>query len=343
LTLFDPSPKSSARDLFGRDKELQDLEEHLEKKRWVVLLGPRRIGKTSLARCALSKLSIKNVIVDARQESDLVRAITESILPISRLSGLQIGGGFQGATATLGIARESVSKSLSKLLDSAGRLVILIDEAQWLRNPKGVSRLLAHIYDYHYSKITLLVTGSAVGVMKSILEPTAKSPFYGRAISTMELQRWGQSTSLSFLKKGCDQAKIEFDERELSNVVEKLDGIPGWLTLFGYYYSTDPKRDSAKAVKKTVSEAMKILRDELESVSKISPLGWQRQLKILKQLSSGPQRFSNLGTELGINNTALSHNLDMLHRLRYVAKQDDGEYAIVDPLVSEFIASQTIR
>ena len=338
MTLFDPSPKSSVKDLYGRENELRELIKHITERRWVVLLGPRRIGKTSLARCALSKISAKHVVLDAGEESDLGKALVSSLSRPSRVSGLQVGGGAGPASASFGITRDLAQTSLGRLLESAGKTVILIDEAQWLRNPSGVSRLLAHIYDYHYDKITLIITGSAVGVMKSILEPSSKSAFYGRAITTMEIQRWEKSTSFGFLKNGCKESHVKYTDENLFNVVDRLDGMPGWLTLYGYHYALEPS--SEKAMKKTIGEATKILHDELENVSS-SALGWKRKLTILRELSKGTRRFSDLGSRLGINNTALSHNLEMLHRLRYVSKQDDGEYVILDPLVSEYIATQT--
>ncbi len=213
--------------------------------------------------------------------------------------------------------------------------MILIDEAQWLRNPRRVSRLLAHIYDYHYDKATLMITGSAVGVMRSILEPSAKSPFYGRALTTMEIGRWSGSTSLSFLERGCKEAGKEYDVHDLSLVVERLDGIPSWLTLFGYIFSSS-NRSYKEALKKTEKEAFRILKEELENVGKLS-LGWKRQISILQEIAETPKKFNELGRDLGINHTALSHNLDMLHRLCYVTKNQEGKYSIIDPLVSEYL------
>ena len=198
--------------------------------------------------------------------------------------------------------------------------------------------MLAHIYDYHYDKVTLIITGSTVGVMKSILEPSSKSPFYGRAVTTMEIARWAPSTSLSFLNNGCKESHVKYDEGILSRVVDRLDGIPGWLTLYGYFYSNPPE-SSDGAMKKTINEASRIVKDELENVDSMY-LGWKRQLGILKELSRGPQRFSEMASNLELNHTTLSHNLDMLQRLRYVSKQNDGEYAIIDPLVSEYLDKQ---
>jgi hypothetical protein len=40
LTLFDPSPNKSVKDLYGREKELDETVTNLEKGRWMVLLGP---------------------------------------------------------------------------------------------------------------------------------------------------------------------------------------------------------------------------------------------------------------------------------------------------------------
>lgn len=84
LTLFDTSPKSSPKDLYGRDKELNDLVPHLAEKKWVILLRPRRIGKTSTVMCALCKIKVKkSVIIDAREENNSTKALVSSLLPHS--------------------------------------------------------------------------------------------------------------------------------------------------------------------------------------------------------------------------------------------------------------------
>lgn len=82
-------------------------------------------------------------------------------------------------------------------------MVMLVDRAEWLRNPRRLSSLLAHIYYYHYDKMTVVITGSVVGVMKSIIELSAKSPLYGRAIMTMEIKRCSLSESLEFFESRC--------------------------------------------------------------------------------------------------------------------------------------------
>jgi hypothetical protein len=44
--------------------------------------------------------------------------------------------------------------------------------------------------------------------------------------------------------------------------VEKLDGIPGWLTLYGNSVAVR-KLPHKKAMQETISEGMKIAKDEL--------------------------------------------------------------------------------
>lgn len=318
---------------------MNDLVRYLDDRRWTILLGPRRIGKTSLAMCALSKTKVKKkVIIDAREESDFARALVVSLSSQPNISHVKVTGGIGPASASLDIARESGgATSIGKLIDSVGRILILMDEAQWLRNPRKVSSLLAHIYDYHYDNCTVVITGSEVGVMKSIIEPSSKSPLYGRAMTTMEIERWRQSESIGFLKAGCEQSKLRYKDEELSSVVDRLDGIPGWLTLFGYNYSSSPKSADA-SLNKTLKEASRIVKDELENASKFS-VGWGRQLLILREIAKGKQSFTEIGKSLRINNTALSHNLDMLHRLGYISKQANGQYMIIDPMIFDYVAS----
>lgn len=335
MSLFDPSPKSDPRFLYSRDKELNDLATHLRERLWIILLGPRRIGKTSLARCALAKLGYRYLVIDSRENSDLAQALTSSFISSERSFQAQAGVALPPLSISVSYSKTWLKDVLDSFLRKIDRLVVLIDEAQWLRNPRGVAMLLAHIYDYHYDKVTLIITGSAVGVMKSITEPGARSPLYGRAMTRMEIQRWSPSVSLGFLREGCREKRLSFNESFMVKVVDTLDGIPGWLTLFGYNYSLNPKQ-SDTSLKRTLDEAMKIVAEEIESVSKIAA-GWARQMRVLRELSKGPKRFSELAQAASLTNQALSRHTDMLERLHYIEKNQNSKYMITDPILEEFV------
>ena len=50
--LFDLHPKERPRSLHGRTGELKTIVEHIENRRWITVLGPRMVGKTSLVKAA---------------------------------------------------------------------------------------------------------------------------------------------------------------------------------------------------------------------------------------------------------------------------------------------------
>ena len=55
-TLFDLAPKETPDALFGRDPELASLVHLVQARRWVVVLGPRMVGKTSLVKALRSRV-----------------------------------------------------------------------------------------------------------------------------------------------------------------------------------------------------------------------------------------------------------------------------------------------
>lgn len=52
--LFDLRPKESRKDLFGRERELLELE-RLTESEWVAVVGARMTGKTSLVKTFVAK------------------------------------------------------------------------------------------------------------------------------------------------------------------------------------------------------------------------------------------------------------------------------------------------
>ncbi len=336
MKLFDTQPKSDPRYLYGREKELETLVQYLKQKDWVILLGPRRVGKTSLARCAITKLGYKNIVIDARENSNFMQSLMSSLKESRASLGLRAEIKIPHVSLNLGVSYNKVflKEGLNAVLGKTKRLFILVDEAQWLSNPRGVTMILAHIYDYYYDKVTFVITGSTIGVMKSIIEPGAKSPLYGRAITKMDVKRWGTTVSLGFLKAGTKEVGLEMDTKTGILVEENLDGLPGWLTLFGYNYTH--LKNPNPALKETIKEAKKIVAQELESIGKLG-IGSERLIVVVKALAQGHTRFADLIEETGFNNTSLSKYMSTLNKLGYVDKDNKGNYAISDPILEQLI------
>lgn len=167
-TLFDIPPKHDPKFLFGREREFADLVKYIQEKRWTVLLGPRRVGKTSLAKCAIEKSGLDSLTLDARENPDfavnLFSALTRQSASLK--VGANVSVPVHAPLFSLGAnySKQVLKQSLDGLLNERKkRTIILLDEAQWFNDRRTLINLLAHIYDYHYETITLIITGSAVG------------------------------------------------------------------------------------------------------------------------------------------------------------------------------------
>lgn len=336
MTLFDTKPKSDPRFLYGREKELDELVESLKKKNWVIILGPRRVGKTSLAECAIKRMGKKIFLLDARENNNFMESLNK--LLATPESSLKVKAEIRVPYAPINIGAE-YNKTLSKkdldsLLKKVGHMYIIIDEAQWLVNPRKVVMLLAHLYDYYYDSVTFIITGSMIGVLKSIVEPGPSSPLYGRAITEMEIKRWQSSISLSFLKTGTAELGLRLNEKMAIEVEENLDGLPGWLTLFGYNYAQ--VKNPNIALTKTIKEAKKIVSQELKSIAELG-IGTPKLIEVLRVLAKEPVRFVDIAKATNFNNTSLSKYLSTLNRLGYIEKDSKSRYFISDPMLLKFI------
>ncbi|MEM0313817.1 MAG: ATP-binding protein, partial [Candidatus Bathyarchaeia archaeon] len=93
-------------------------------------------------------------------------------------------------------------------------------------------KLLANIFNT-YPNIVFIFTGSMFGLLKTLLEPKSTSPLYGRSPAKLYLQPFTREKAAEFLRKGFQEYREPIKEAEINEAVEKLDGIPGWLTLYG--------------------------------------------------------------------------------------------------------------
>ncbi|MCP8320563.1 MAG: ATP-binding protein, partial [archaeon] len=279
MPLFDLNPKESPKELFAREKELDELIRLIEARRWVAILGPRMVGKTSLIKVANVKLEdagFKTVYVNlwgAQRTQGLLNALARGLNSSKGLSQKIKDGIGRIEGVSLGLAGITISapkKPMTTtwdLLNVIGReaedYVIELDEIQELAVISGhLLKILANIFNT-YSNIAFVFTGSMFGLMKTLLEPGPSSPLYGRSPAKIYLQPFKKEKATSFLRKGFQEYDAKINENIIEEVVEKLDGVPGWLTLYGNNVLVR-KLDHKDALNDTVSEGLKIVKDELE-------------------------------------------------------------------------------
>ena len=64
MAYFDLAPKDTPESLFGRRRELDELTRLIRARRWVVVLGPRMVGKTSLVKAVRRRLRLPGAYVN---------------------------------------------------------------------------------------------------------------------------------------------------------------------------------------------------------------------------------------------------------------------------------------
>ena len=314
--LFSPEPKNRREDLYDREKELKELDVFLRGNLgpMALLLGLRRTGKTSLLKVSLSEFKGPTITVDMRKIEEKgtisyrdfmglfqegINNITKSwkstiIEALKRVRGVEISG-FKVYLAWGGKNRVTLTDLLDKLNDAASeigaRIVIAIDEAQELIKAAGfrIDRALAYAYD-NLKSIKFVLTGSRIGLLYRLIGvDNPKAPLFGRAMWEIKLSYFNRDQSMDFLMKGFEELNIKASMNEIEEAVEELNGIPGWLSLYGYYRIKKKHKEALNEVKQT-AEAMII--SEAENFLKIRPQARARYIEILKAVALGCDRWS---------------------------------------------------
>lgn len=337
--LFDLKPKEKLKDFFNYREELNSLINHLNDNttRLIVLRGLRRTGKSSLLRVALSETKLKHLLVDARELTSLSRRSFESKLLVELKS-------IKGLPASLLDRIESIEMgvrvSTKKREDLWGLLkeinpLIAVDEIQMLKGT-GVDAFFAAVFDNTNCKIIL--TGSEIGVLESFLgKDNPTSPLFGRLYREIRTHPFNSEQSKEFLMAGTDEADIHLDEKMIEKAVEELDGIVGWLTMFGNL-TLSVKPDVA--LKRTVKEGALLAYSELRSFLDGRMQAKGRYLSMLRLLAKGGMSWSNLKRSLQIelneiiSDSQFTNYLNSLVDYGFVVKSE-GAYEIPDPLLKK--------
>ncbi|OAA31954.1 hypothetical protein AT15_03780 [Kosmotoga arenicorallina S304] len=360
--LFSIEPKHSLRDIFNRKEEVSAFQKSLQSERLIVLDGLRRIGKTSLLKAVLEEFDGYHVFIDCRAyfRNNLIdveafdRALIKEIektLKLGKLkkilksiSGLSFGG-FEisiegkGQKTNLAEALKSIDETLK-----GKRFVLAFDEAQNLRfyrkGGKDLLNLFAYIYD-NLKNFVIVLTGSEIGLLHDFLgidDPDA--PLFGRYLSEIRLQRFSKDKSLEFLRKGFEELAIDVSEKSLERVVDELDGIVGYLSIYGYIYY---KEDPVNALEKTKELAKKLVEKELSAlINRSTNYGY-----VLKAVSLHINRFNQIRTYIEnnfgtISDPTLSKILNTLVKQSFLEqKYVDGvkRYLFPDP-VMEYVCKE---
>ncbi|WP_054848782.1 AAA family ATPase [Vulcanisaeta sp. JCM 14467] len=214
--LFSLEPKATRRELYDRDRELNELSGSVDRgDRIVVVYGIRRVGKTSLVRAFLSEARHPYVLVDVRQVYFTEGSVSANVLVRYVLDGFRE---FMGRRDRLWASLRDVLRGIDWVRVSPGgvevrlsrrsrvdltelfraidewcehnstRFVIVLDEAQYMRFSNiRYDGVLAWAYD-NLGRVTFIVTGSEVGVLRDFLR--LRIPRRHSSVGTLRRFTW---------------------------------------------------------------------------------------------------------------------------------------------------------
>ncbi len=223
--LFDLRPKDTKSDLFDREIELSKVIEYVGRLGLPItlVLGFRRVGKSSLILVAIRELGLPSIYIDLRKfEERQYLSYRDFVLELQRevnnltsrfpglidflrnISGVSIMGN-QVLFSWKGSGRVSLASLLDALNDWASNgVVIVFDEAQELVKARGgfnVLPVLAYAYD-NLRRIRFIVSGSKMGLLYRFLRiRDPESPLFGRAMGVVELSPFTRDQAVEFLRR----------------------------------------------------------------------------------------------------------------------------------------------
>lgn len=287
--------------LLGRDTDLADLEAAWEAAsagtpQLAVVWGRRRVGKTFL----LSHLvqGKRAIFFGATQQAEAVelRRFGEAVeRDLGRTAGDLTGGRFGDWEAALRFVAALAGQEA---------LIVVLDEAPYLAgSTPGFASIVQAVWDHlrHGTRLMLVLTGSAVGTIESMLGPGG--PLRGRPTLTKRLDPLSAPAARAFLPKLSVTAYLE--------AYAACGGYPLHLRRWDGDASVTANltRLAMTPGGLLVEDALGILREELPDVG-----GYSR---ILAAIGRGRTRASEIADEAA---QRIEHPLEVLVRSGFVRR-----------------------
>ncbi len=284
----------------NREKELRFLEErYLSKKsEFIIIYGKRRVGKTELIKQFIKKKPAIYFLADKRNLLEQLKELGKVIGGHFKDTILERRG-FNNFLEVFEYLKEKVKN----------RLIFVIDEYPYLVEvDKSVTSIFQKGWDEYLknTKIFLILCGSSVAMME---EETLiyKSPLYGRRTGQILLK------PLSFYESWKFFPKTSFDK--FLEIFTITGGIPCYLLQF------NPTLSLEENVKLKIFPKTEFLHNEVEFILKEELREPKNYLAILKAISWGRKRFSEVINETSLEKNILTKYLDVLKNLQLVEKE----------------------
>lgn len=356
MALFDLNPKDSRADFYGKRDKIDDIVRLVKHHSWIVVLGPRMVGKTSIIKVAYNDLprDYSHVYLNlwgVQSAGSFLQALAHGINE-SRTLYEKIKNVIK-RTEEFSVGPDSFSIKITKepmtriwdIMSAIGSLkhntVLVLDEVQELYPISGqVLDLLANIFNTH-KNIIFVFTGSMVGLVSSLLEPKkGDSPMYGRPPAKVVIQPFDRADAVKFLRTGFKEYNLSIDDSKIEEVVNDLGGIAGWLTMYGNFVAVR-RLSHEKSLLETKKQAAKIIKSELNHfLDGKDRVAYTQTLKACAIGASWSDIKSAISTRKHspVNDRKIKDTIENLLDSMYIERDEKvGNLTIIDPLVKEVV------
>ena len=259
-------------EFIGRKNELRKLMNEVNKDlfSFSLIYGRRRVGKSELVKKLYSSTEHKCIYYECKQVSEesnvsSINSLLEEIFNLPKI-------GYSKIEETLDFIFSLAIKE---------KIILILDEYPYLReNVAGLDSILQSLIDKYRdtSKLSLIVLGSYVDVMKSMIQH--HNPLYGRVDLTIELKPMDYLDSSKFYDSFSYEDKVR--------LYSVFGGIPYYNRLI----------DKNKTVKENIIDLIASPSSRLENevntylnseISKITNAN-----EVFSALSKGYKKYSDI-------------------------------------------------
>lgn len=284
---------------FGRKEYLNKLEKQIntDELSFSLIYGRRRVGKSELVKEILRSTDVKSIYFECKQVAEESNAIglgsiVSEVCELPKLGYTDI---------------ESLLDYIFKLAQKE-KMILVLDEYPYLRESvKGLDSIMQAVVDKYResSKLKLIILGSYVEIMKSLLEHS--NPLYGRVDLTINLKQMDYYESAMFYPGFSAEDKVR--------IYSVFGGIPYYNRLI----------DDKKSVKENIIDLIASEGARLENevsgylsaeISKIINAN-----EVFEALSKGYSRYSDILSQSHVSSgPTLVDVLDKLINMEVVEK-----------------------
>lgn len=284
----------------NREKELIALEKYYKSKdpEFIVIYGKRRIGKTELIKHFSKEKPHIYFLAQRLNEQENLKMLGQLCGEYFKDEMLALKG-FDSWQLFFRYLKKNIQE----------KLVLAIDEFPYLAETnKSIASIFQAGWDEYLkdTPVMLILCGSSIAMMEEKVL-SEKSPLFGRRTAQIYLKPFNFSSFRKFFPKNKYEYCVE--------MYSITGGNPSYIKRM------DPMKNIEDNIKDNILETDAFLYSEIDFVMKEELREPRNYFAILKAISLGKSKLSEIQNETGLEKSILHKYLFILEDLRLVEKE----------------------